>query len=230
MRSAGCIFNDIVDRKLDAKVERTKNRPLANKSMRVSEALILLFFLLLLSLIILINFNSLTIFLGLSSVLLVIIYPFMKRVTYWPQLFLGFTFNWGIILGWASVANQLHLETYILYIASIFWTLGYDTVYRYQDINDDERIGIKSTSRLFGKNSKNILWLFYCCQFLLMLILLILMKVNLFSMTFFFITILLTYVFLLKLDIKDPNSCRKFFIHNQSIGFMICICLLLSIV
>ena len=143
MRSAGCIFNDIVDRNLDKKVKRTKERPIASGKISVSKAFIYIVFLCLVALLILLQFNFLTIILGLSSMILAFTYPFMKRITYWPQLFLGLTFNWGIIMSWTSLTNNISIEPIILYLSAIFWTLGYDTIYGLQDIRDDEIIGVK---------------------------------------------------------------------------------------
>ena len=134
MRSAGCIFNDIIDKDLDKKVERTKKRPIASGKISVSEAFIYIFFLSLIALLVLLQFNQLTIVLGMCSMILAFAYPFMKRITYWPQLFLGLTFNWGIIMGWTSITNSISIEPFILYISAIFWTLGYDTIYGLQDI------------------------------------------------------------------------------------------------
>ena len=154
MRSAGCIVNDIVDRRLDKKVKRTKNRPLAANLISVKKAFFYVFGLCGLAFFILIQFNILTIALGLASMSLAFSYPFMKRITYWPQLFLGLTFNWGIIMAWAAVNNNISNEIIALYISAIFWTLGYDTIYGVQDMKDDEIIGIKSTSIKFKENIK----------------------------------------------------------------------------
>ena len=155
MRSAGCIINDIVDRKFDKKVSRTKNRPIASGKVSIIQGLIYSIFLCLIAFLVLIQFNYLTIILALGSMPLAFIYPFMKRYTYWPQLFLGITFNYGLILGWTSVTNEINITPVLMYIGAIFWTLGYDTIYGYQDIKDDEIIGIKSTSIKF-KNNPNI--------------------------------------------------------------------------
>ena len=141
MRSAGCIFNDIIDRDLDKKVNRTKERPIASGKISVAESFFYISLLCFLSLLILLQFNWLTIILGMGSMILAFTYPFMKRITYWPQLFLGFTFNWGIIIGWTSITNNISVEPIILYISAIFWTLGYDTIYGLQDMHDDEIIG-----------------------------------------------------------------------------------------
>ena len=141
MRSAGCIFNDIVDRNLDKKIKRTKERPIASGKISVQESFFYIVILCLASLLILLQFNWLTIMLGAGSMALAFAYPFMKRITYWPQFFLGLTFNWGIIMGWTSLTNSISIEPIFLYLAAIFWTLGYDTIYGLQDINDDEVIG-----------------------------------------------------------------------------------------
>ena len=160
MRSAGCVYNDIVDKKLDAKVKRTKNRPLVKKTISIQKAWLLILTLCLTSLIILFQFNLNSVFLGLFSGLLILLYPFMKRITYWPQLFLGVTFNYGLILGWTAINNQIDLVALMFYFGAIFWTLGYDTIYGYQDIKDDEIIGLKSTSIKF-KGKENIFLFIY---------------------------------------------------------------------
>ena len=144
MRSAGCIFNDIVDKDLDKKVARTKERPLAAGKISVQQSFLYAIILCAFAFLILIQFNMLTITLGLGSMVLAFSYPFMKRITYWPQLFLGLTFNWGIIMAWAAAKNSVSYEIIVLYISAIFWTLGYDTIYGVQDMKDDEIIGVKS--------------------------------------------------------------------------------------
>ena len=161
MRSAGCIVNDIVDRKLDKKVKRTKNRPLAADLITIKKAFIYVVILCGLAFCILIQFNFLTIALGLASMSLAFSYPFMKRITYWPQLFLGLTFNWGIIMAWTSISNYLTFDIFIVYLAAIFWTLGYDTIYGAQDMSEDEIIGLKSTSIKFKKNIKLFVFINY---------------------------------------------------------------------
>ena len=152
MRSAGCIVNDIVDKNYDKKVERTKNRPIASNKISVIHSLMYVVLLCALAFLILIQFNFLTIFLGLGSMIFAFAYPFMKRITYWPQLFLGLTFNWGIIMGWTSINPNISIEILVLYLSAIFWTLGYDTIYGAQDMSDDEIIGVKSTSIKFKNN------------------------------------------------------------------------------
>ncbi len=153
MRSAGCIFNDIVDKDIDKRVKRTKKRPIASGKITVGKSFFYIIILCLTSLIILLQFNTLTILLGLFSMLLAFSYPFMKRITYWPQLFLGLTFNWGLVMAWTSFGNQITVDIGLLYLSAIFWTLGYDTIYGAQDIVDDEIIGNKSTAIKFKKKN-----------------------------------------------------------------------------
>ena len=161
MRSAGCIFNDIVDKDFDKKVERTKKRPIASGNITVEQSLVYVAFICILAFVILIQFNFLTIILGLSSMFLAFSYPFMKRFTYWPQLFLGVTFNWGLVMGWTAMNNIISQEIIILYFSAIFWTLGYDTIYGTQDISDDEIIGLKSTAIKFKSNIKKFVTMSY---------------------------------------------------------------------
>lgn len=160
MRSAGCVYNDIVDKNVDIKVQRTKKRLIASGKITIKTAWLIILLLLIPALIILFQFNNFSKILGLSSGLLIIAYPFMKRITFWPQLFLGFTFNWGVLLGWSVFFENLTIETIILYMAAIFWTLGYDTIYALQDRRDDLKIKIKSTAIKFGRDIKN--FLFFC--------------------------------------------------------------------
>ena len=151
MRSAGCIVNDIVDKDFDKKVKRTKSRPIASGKISLTKAIIYAGLLCLAAFFILIQFNFFTVILGMCSMLLAFSYPFMKRITYWPQLFLGLTFNWGIIMAWTAFNNEISSNIIILYISAIFWTLGYDTIYGAQDMSDDEIIGLKSTAIKFKK-------------------------------------------------------------------------------
>ena len=170
MRSAGCIVNDIIDKNYDQKVERTKNRPLASNKISVRSALVIALILCLLAFLVLINFNNLTIILALCSMPFAFTYPLMKRFTYWPQLFLGLTFNYGLLLGWVSIKESISLAPLIFYFGAIFWTLGYDTIYGYQDIKDDEIIGVKSTSIKFKNSPKTFIYssyfLFFVCLIL----------------------------------------------------------------
>ena len=167
MRSAGCIVNDIVDKDLDQKVERTKKRPLASGEISIKKASSYVLILCSIAFLVLIQFNHKTILLGMSSMILAFSYPFMKRITYWPQLFLGLTFNWGIIMAWFAMDNQINYEIVALYLAAIFWTLGYDTIYGVQDMSDDEIIGIKSTAIKFKEFRFFVLFRFNFYTYLL---------------------------------------------------------------
>jgi 4-hydroxybenzoate polyprenyltransferase len=170
MRSAGCIINDIADRNFDKKVSRTKVRPLATGEIGLSQAIILLLFLLSAGFLILLQFNSATILLGFAAMLLIILYPFTKRFTYYPQLFLGITFNFGILMASTAVLGKITLPALLLFISAIFWTLIYDTIYAYQDIEDDIKIGVKSTALKFGKHPQKILYFLTGGQILFLLL------------------------------------------------------------
>ena len=159
MRSAGCIINDVFDKDYDNKVERTKSRPIASGSISVKLALLYSIILCLIAFFVLIQFNLFTILLALGSMPLAFTYPLMKRFTYWPQLFLGITFNYGLLLAWVSVSNDISLVSIAFYVGAIFWTLGYDTIYGFQDIKDDEIIGVKSTSIKFKNDPKKFLFI-----------------------------------------------------------------------
>tara|TARA_Y100000590_G_scaffold60909_1_gene64964 strand:+ start:600 stop:1463 length:864 start_codon:yes stop_codon:yes gene_type:complete len=221
MRSAGCIFNDIVDRDLDKKVQRTKTRPITSGKISIVEAFIYIILLCLTALLILLQFNLLTIVLGMGSMVLAFAYPFMKRITYWPQLFLGLTFNWGIIMGWTSIINSISIEPIILYFAAIFWTLGYDTIYGLQDIHDDEIIGIKSTSIKFKNNVKIFVGTCYSLCILFILILGLLMEINkyLLPLSIFFVASLIYQIKVFKLN--NPQSCLFCFKMNNLTGLFI---------
>jgi len=221
MRSAGCIVNDIVDKDIDRKVERTKNRPIASKKISVRNAVFYTILLCLLALIILLQFNLLTITLGLCSMILAFTYPFMKRITYWPQFFLGLTFNWGIIMGWTSLTNNISLEPIILYTAAIFWTLGYDTIYGLQDIKDDEIIGIKSTSIKFKNNVKVFVGICYTLFIFLLLFLGTMLRINIYYFIFsLFFILSLTYQMIL-FQSNNPKSCLRAFKFNNITGILI---------
>ena len=222
MRSAGCIVNDILDKEFDKKVSRTKNRPIASGKISIKLALAYVFFLCFTALLVLLNFNTFTIILALCSMPLAFSYPLMKRYTYWPQLFLGITFNYGLILGWACIVNEIELVPIILYIGAIFWTLGFDTIYGYQDIKDDEIIGVKSTSIKFKKNPKLFLIVCYSIFMISLIIVGFFMKFNL--MFYLFLTIPFLHLFLYQinnLDFKDPKSSLKFFKTNNLLGIIV---------
>ena len=222
MRSAGCIVNDILDRKIDKMVERTKNRPLASGQISVGLSLILVLLLCFAAFVILIQFNLNTIILGLLSMPFAFTYPLMKRFTYWPQLFLGITFNYGIIMAWVSITNELNIYPVIFYLGAIFWTLGYDTIYGFQDIKDDEIIGVKSTSIKFKKNPKTFLVLCYLIFYSSILILGILMSFNLYYFLFSFIIFLQLFFYQIRnLKNLDPKMCLKIFKSNNILGLMV---------
>jgi 4-hydroxybenzoate polyprenyltransferase len=227
MRSAGCIVNDIIDKDFDKKVERTKKRPLASGRISVKRSLIYVFILCALAFLILIQFNFLTILLGMGSMIFAFSYPFMKRVTYWPQLFLGITFNWGLVMAWAAVNNNITIEIITLYISAIFWTLGYDTIYGAQDMSDDEIIGLKSTSVKFKNNIKLFIGMSYLINVLLLTYLFKTdIGYNFFSVLLFFFIITLFYQ-IFKFNKNQPKSCLKMFKINNISGLSLLTSILL---
>ena len=229
MRSAGCIVNDILDRKFDKKVFRTKNRPIASGKISVHLGLFYAAFLCFLALLVLINFNDFTIFLALGSMPLAFTYPLMKRYTYWPQLFLGITFNYGLILGWTSIFGQLDIISLIFYFGAIFWTLGYDTIYGFQDIKDDEIIGVKSTSIKFKKNPKFFIFLCYFFFYLSLITIGFLMTFSKFYFVFSLILFLQLFFFQVhSLDVDKPKDCIKRFKSNNILGFLVFINILIG--
>jgi len=221
MRSAGCIVNDIIDRDFDKKVSRTKNRPIASGKISIIQGLVFALILCLLAFIVLIQFNLLTISLALISMPLAFTYPLMKRFTYWPQLFLGVTFNYGLILGWISITNKLDIIPLILYLGAIFWTLGYDTIYGFQDINDDEIIGLKSTSIKFKSNPK--IFLIICYFNFLISLSLIGIMMNFDILYFILLIFIATHMFyyqLHNLNINNVTSCLNVFKSNNLLGLL----------
>jgi|TARA_B110000967_G_C18800507_1_gene518223 4-hydroxybenzoate polyprenyltransferase len=221
MRSAGCIVNDIVDKDIDKKVQRTKNRPLACNLISVKLALVYALGLCSLAFLILIQFNALTIILGFVSMVFAFSYPFMKRITYWPQFFLGLTFNWGIMMAWAAVTNTISVEIVTLYTSAIFWTLGYDTIYGAQDIADDELIGVKSTSVKFKNNI--ILFVGFCYFINAALIFFLFYdKFNL-NNSFLFMTIyILSLIYqIIRFEKNNPKKCLNIFKINNFSGFFL---------
>ena len=228
MRSAGCIVNDIADKSYDKKVLRTKNRPIASGRISIMLGFFYASLLCLLALVVLLQFNKLTIFFALASMPLAFTYPYMKRLTYWPQLFLGITFNYGLLLGWISVQENLTLEPIIFYVGAIFWTLGYDTIYGYQDIKDDEIIGVKSTSIKFKNNPKKFLSLCYVITLISIIIIGLLMNFNNFYFLFLILPAMHLFFQIKTLNIKDDNSCLKIFKSNNMLGLIIFINLLIG--
>ena len=229
MRSVGCIVNDISDKNFDKLVERTKNRPVASGKISIRLAIIYAVVLCVIAFLVLINFNKFTILMALISMPLAFIYPLMKRFTYWPQLFLGITFNYGLVLAWISIKNDISLIPIIFYLGAIFWTLGYDTIYGYQDIKDDEIIGVKSTSIKFKNNPKKFILICYLTFIASLILIGVLMKFNLFYFLFLIIPIFqLIFFQIYKLNVNEPMSCLTKFKSNNFIGLIIFVNLLIG--
>jgi len=227
MRSAGCIVNDIADKEFDKKVLRTKNRPIALGKISVIRGLVYTVILCLLAFIVLIQFNFLTIALALISMPLAFTYPLMKRYTYWPQLFLGITFNYGLILGWISITNEFNIEPLILYFGALFWTLGYDTIYGFQDMSDDEIIGLKSTSIKFKSNPNLFLTICYVIFLISLFLIGLIMNFNqLYFILLIFTAIHMFYYQLYKLNINNVRQCLDTFKSNNFLGFLTLIAIL----
>ena len=222
MRSAGCIVNDISDKEFDKKVERTKNRPIASGNISVKLGLLYTIILCSIAFLVLVNFNNLTIILALGSMPLAFTYPLMKRFTYWPQLFLGITFNYGLVLGWTAIQGEINAVAIIFYFGAIFWTLGYDTIYGFQDIKDDEIIGVKSTSIKFKKKPKLFLTTCYLVFLISLILVSFIMKLN--SMSYFFILISAVHLFFFQIynfNYQDPKTCLKIFKSNNFFGAIV---------
>lgn len=222
MRSAGCVVNDLWDRNLDRNVERTKARPLAAGEITVKQAGLLLAALLFAGLLILLSFRSLfALGLGAASLLLVAAYPLMKRVTWWPQLFLGFTFNWGALMGFAVTDGKLGLPALLLYAGGICWTLAYDTVYAHQDIEDDATAGIKSTARLFGERSKRYVGYFLAAAIILFIAAKF-MAAPSFMTPLLSLPVIVQAVWQMKRwDPASPQSCLAAFRSNAAFGWLV---------
>ena len=229
MRSAGCIVNDIVDKNFDKKVERTKNRPIASGQISVTLASIYVLTLCAIAFLVLINFNNFTIIMAMVSMPLAFTYPLMKRITYWPQLFLGITFNYGLMLAWISISNEISLIPIVFYIGAIFWTLGYDTIYGFQDIKDDEIIGVKSTSIKFKKYPKKFLYVSYCIFILSLILIGILMKFKFYYFVLMIFPIMHLLIFQIKkLNFVSPSDCLEKFKSNNFLGLIIFLNLIIA--
>ena len=229
MRSAGCIVNDILDKEFDAKVLRTKNRPIASGKISIKLGLLYAVILCSLAFLVLINFNFFTIILALGSMPLAFTYPLMKRFTYWPQLFLGVTFNYGLILGWTAVRGDLEIVPILFYFGAIFWTLGYDTIYGFQDIQDDEIIGLKSTAIKFKGNAKKFLFVCYSSLIVFFAIGGYYMNLN----TSYYILGIFTFMHLFFYQMKnfnytDPSSCLSVFKSNNIFGILVLLNILIA--
>ena len=228
MRSAGCIVNDVLDKKYDAKVIRTKNRPIASGKISIKLAVIYSLLLCFFAFLVLLNFNLFTIILALGSMPLAFTYPLMKRFTYWPQLFLGITFNYGLILGWTAIKGEISVVPILFYLGAIFWTLGYDTIYGYQDIKDDEIIGLKSTSIKFKGKAKKFLFACYTTLFFFFLIGGYKMDFHISYYLLAIIPFIHLFIYQMKIfNLKDPSSCLRAFKSNNLFGLIIFINILI---
>ena len=229
MRSAGCIANDIADRKFDKKVFRTKNRPIASGKISISKAIVYSSILCLIALLVLVQFNNFTIVLALGSMPLAFTYPLMKRYTYWPQLFLGITFNYGLILGWTSIENSIDIVAIVFYAGAIFWTIGFDTIYGFQDLKDDEIIGLKSTSIKFKSKPKLFILTCYTVFLISLFIVGLVVQLNIiYYLCLVVISLNLYFSQIKNLDVKSPESCLKTFKSNNFLGLIVFISLILG--
>ncbi|MGV6819118.1 MAG: 4-hydroxybenzoate octaprenyltransferase [Parvularcula sp.] len=220
MRSAGCIYNDIVDRDIDAKVARTANRPLAAGIISIRSAWGLLIGLSLTGLAVLIQFNGVAILTGAASLVLVAIYPFMKRITWWPQAWLGLTFNWGVLVGAAAISGSISLPALLLYAGGLFWTLGYDTIYAHQDREDDALVGVKSTARRLGSGTRKAVGLFYTLTILLASAALITAGAGVWTLLLAPAAVHFGWQ-VVQLDIDDGDKCLRLFKSNTQAGLLI---------
>jgi 4-hydroxybenzoate polyprenyltransferase len=221
MRGAGCTWNDLVDRNLDGLVERTRSRPIPSGQVTIAQATVFMLAQALVGLLVLIQFNRFTVLTGLASLLVVVIYPFMKRITYWPQIFLGLAFSWGALMGWPAAFGRLDWPALVLYAGSICWVIGYDTIYAHQDREDDLLIGIKSTALLFGDRTPSMLAGFYACA-----VVLIAAAGFMAGGGMIFAAGLIAFGAhlawqLTRLDIDDPVNCLMLFKSNRDAGLIL---------
>ena len=228
MRGAGCTWNDLVDRDLDGKVERTRSRPIPSGQVTAKQAAVFMVAQALVGLAVLLQFNRFTILTGLASLLVVAIYPFMKRITYWPQIFLGLAFSWGALMGWPAAFGRLDWAPIVLYAGSICWVIAYDTIYAHQDREDDMMIGIKSTALLFGANTTRALAIFYSAAVLLIGIACLMAGAG-------WITLAGLALFaghlawqVKRIDIDDPALCLMLFRSNREAGLILFAALLID--
>jgi 4-hydroxybenzoate polyprenyltransferase len=230
MRGAGCTWNDLVDRNLDGLVERTRSRPIPSGQVTVAEATAFMLVQALVGFLVLIQFNRFTVITGLCSLLVVAIYPFMKRITYWPQIVLGLAFSYGALLGWPATFGRLDWPAIVLYAGSISWVIGYDTIYAHQDREDDLLIGIKSTALLFGDNTRSMLAIFYAGAVVLIGAAGLMAGGGLiFVLGLIAFAAHLTWQ-VLRLDINDSAHCLKLFKSNRDAGLILFAAMLLEAV
>jgi 4-hydroxybenzoate polyprenyltransferase len=228
MRGAGCTWNDIVDRDLDGSVERTRSRPIPSGQVSVAQAVLFLVLQALVGFAVLISFNGFTIGLGIASLAIVLVYPFMKRITYWPQIVLGLAFSWGALMGWAAAFGRLDPPALLLYAGSISWVIGYDTIYAHQDRDDDALIGVKSTALLFGERTKPMLTLFYCAAVILIGAAGYTAHAGaVFALGLAGFTVHLGWQ-IMRLDISDPDNCLRLFKSDRDAGLILFAGLLLD--
>jgi 4-hydroxybenzoate polyprenyltransferase len=221
MRGAGCTWNDLVDRDIDARVERTRSRPIPSKQVTVAQATVFMLAQALIGLLVLIQFNRFTVLTGFASLLVVAVYPFMKRITYWPQIVLGLAFSWGALMGWPAAFGRLDWPAFVLYAGSIAWVIGYDTIYAHQDREDDALIGLKSTALLFGARTAPILAGFYAAAVVLIGLAGLLAGGGL-----IFVLGLLAFAAhlawqVMHLDVNDPAHCLRQFKSNRDAGLIL---------
>jgi 4-hydroxybenzoate polyprenyltransferase len=221
MRGAGCTWNDLVDRDLDDKVERTRSRPIPSKQVTIAQATLFMLAQALVGLMVLIQFNRFTVITGLASLLVVVVYPFMKRITYWPQIFLGLAFSWGALMGWPAAFGRLDWPALVLYAGSICWVIGYDTIYAHQDREDDLLVGIKSTALLFGDRTPKMLASFYIAAVVLISAAGLMAGGGLiFTLGLIAFAAHLAWQ-VTRLDIDDPAHCLVLFRSNRDAGLIL---------
>jgi 4-hydroxybenzoate polyprenyltransferase len=221
MRGAGCTWNDITDRDLDAKVERTRSRPIPAGQVSVAQALGFLVLQALIGLAVLLQFNRFAIATGIASLIVVAIYPFMKRITWWPQIVLGLAFSWGALMGFAATFARLNATALVLYAGAIAWVIGYDTIYAHQDAEDDALIGIKSTALLFGERTREALVVFYGLAVVLIGVALLLARTGVLGWIGLAAFAAHLGWQIRRLDIADPALCKKLFYSNRDAGLML---------
>lgn len=230
MRGAGCSYNDLVDHEIDMEVARTRSRPLPSGRVSRFGAKVFIVLQALVGLLVLIQFNTFSIVLGIASLAVVAIYPFAKRFTDWPQFFLGLAFSWGALMGWAAIFGSLSWAPVFLYIGAVAWTIGYDTIYAYQDIEDDELIGVRSTARLFGDNAKPCILGLYGVTVFFLLFAFIAAGAGFFAYVGLMAMVVMLGWQILILDIRNPAQCRDLFLSNNRVGAILFAGLLLSLI
>ena len=226
MRSAGCIINDLMDQDIDSKIERTAKRPLASKKITNFNAIIFLFILLIIGLLILLQFKTPSILVGLLCTPLIVLYPLMKRITFWPQLFLGIIFNWGVIICSVEFFGTVTKEYLILYLACVFWTVGYDTIYAYQDLKDDKKNSIKSTAVLFEDKGKYLVLTSYTLMFIMIGYLSFNQSIEMLKLLVYFSIFIYIVVNIIRWDHKSEQNSGKKFRQNNLFGAIIFLYLL----